>query len=179
MPGGVPCGISTSPVVVFNLGTLEPGVIGLAGVSSVIVTLLGVGGLPLSLSFVKIFPTTRGVLFVGVFPVNESLFASNTFTTRTFTFAVFDSLLVPFSFILYTISYVPAGVLPDTFTLPVAVSIVTPALVVLTCVILTLPTDNPVVPPKISFDKISLSVLVVVSFTILSLVDTFTTPLTV
>ena len=86
---------------------------------------------------------------------------------------------MPFSFILYTISYVPAGVLPDTFTLPVAVSIVTPALVVLTCVILTLLTDNPVVPPKISFDKIFLSVLVAVSFTILSLVDTFTTPLTV
>ena len=60
MPGGVPCGISTSPVVVFNLGTLEPGAIGLAGVSSVIVivTLPGVGGLPLSLSFVRIFPTT-------------------------------------------------------------------------------------------------------------------------
>ena len=89
-------------------------------------------GVPLSL-----VPSSTSPISTGVFPVagftelgilpgpNSSLLVTTTFTVTSA-----EGVVPPFSVRVYFTVYSPAGVLADTFTLPVAVSIFTPELVV-------------------------------------------------
>ena len=119
--------------MVSSSGTGSPATCGVAGLITVIETWFGpvpiVGFAPLSFVPSSTSPICLGVVLSveGVTGLETTSLGVNSIllTTTTFTSTSLEAVVCPFSVIVYLSVYSPTGVSASTFTLPVAVSIVT------------------------------------------------------